>query len=396
MSRFQSYINTAKILIETYKGDRPLATFLKQFFAANKKYGSKDRRQISALCYNNFRLGFAGAKIPLDQKMLLATFLCDMWPSELMEEFKPEWNEQISQPLQKKLSIARLTFPLTDIFPFSNELSDNIEILEFCTSFLVQPDLFMRIRPQTRLSVLKKLERLRSPWKLMDEHCVRLTNSDRVEDLFILDKEVVIQDYNSQKVLDYLKTGEWHSQSLQNPKAELSVWDCCAASGGKSILLNDILNRKTMLTVSDIRAKIILILHRRFKKAGIKQYQYFIDDITSVDFKPGDLDFDMIICDAPCTGSGTWGRTPEQLCFFNPAAINEYCLLQKKIITSVLPHLQKGGLFIYITCSIFKNENERMAEFAVENFNCELLEMKLLKGYDKKADNMFVAVFRKL
>jgi 16S rRNA (cytosine967-C5)-methyltransferase len=174
------------------------------------------------------------------------------------------------------------------------------------------------------------------------------------------------------------------------------VWDCCAASGGKSVLLNDILSKKIDLTVSDIRATIILMLHRRFKKAGIKEYKYFIADITGAGFKPGDLDFDLVICDAPCTGSGTWSRTPEQLCFFKPSAITEYQQLQKKIVSSVLPHVKPNGLFIYITCSVFEKENEAIAELISQNFNCKLLQMQLLKGYDKKADNMFVAVFRKL
>ena len=61
-----------------------------------------------------------------------------------------------------------------------------------------------------------------------------------------------------------------------------------------------------------------------------------------------------------------------------------------------MPHLRTGGLFVYITCSVFKKENEYIADFIAENFNCTLLHQQLLKGYDKKADTMFVAVFRKV
>ena len=155
MSRLHSYNNNAKKLIETYNGEIPFAIFQKQFFAANKKYGAKDRRHISALCYNYFRMGFAGAAIAPHQKMLMATFLCDTEPSILMENLKPEWNEKISMPIKEKLAATESEFSLTDIFPFSNELSDGIETVEFCKSFLVQPDLFIRIRPKTSISVLK-------------------------------------------------------------------------------------------------------------------------------------------------------------------------------------------------------------------------------------------------
>ncbi|MEP7142575.1 MAG: Fmu (Sun) domain-containing protein [Ferruginibacter sp.] len=396
MSRFHSYINTAEKLIGIYKGDQPFAIYLKQFFAANKKYGSKDRRQIAALCYNYFRMGFAGAGIPPGQKMLIGTFLCETEHSELMENLQPEWNKQISRPLPEKLTAVSTQFSLTDIFPFYKELSDGIDPAEFCKSFLVQPGLFIRIRPQTRTSVLSKLERSKLYWRLVSEDCVQLNISDNVEDFFIIDKEVVVQDYNSQKVLDHLKNGDLQIDSIQGEsKLGLAVWDCCAGSGGKSILLNDIINRKIDPTVSDIRAGIILKLHQRFKKAGIKEYKYFIADISSPGFKPGEFDFDMIICDAPCSGSGTWSRTPEQLCFFKQPAIKENSSLQKTIITNALPCLRNGGLFVYITCSVFKNENEAIAGFITENFDCELLYLQLLKGYDKKADNMFVAVFRK-
>lgn len=397
MSRFHSYINTATKLIETYKGDKPFAVYIKQFFSENKKYGAKDRRQISSLCYNYFRIGFSEAGIPLNEKMLMGTFLCNQEPCDLLEKLAPEWNAKISLPLDIKIDSIKPAFSVTDIFPFAAELSDGISLVEFCKSFLAQPALFIRVRPQVSNAVFRKLEKSIFVYQLIGEDCIQLANSDKVEEYFILDKEVVVQDYNSQKVLDYLKE---HPQAVDsgdsNSKLNLSVWDCCAASGGKSILLHDIVNRKIDLTVSDIRADIILNLHRRFKKAGIKEYKYFIADITIPEFKPGELNFDLVICDAPCSGSGTWSRTPEQLCFFKKESIDEYNHLQKKIVSKVIPYLRKGGVLIYITCSVFKKENEMVSDFISEDLNCKLLHQQLLKGYDKKADNMFVAVFEKL
>ena len=397
MSRYHSHLNTAKNLIESYKGKIPFASFQKQFFAANKKYGAKDRSQISSLCFNYFRMGFASTGVPINQKLLTATFLCEQDSSEFLKNMRPVWNEKISLPLEKKLQLTKEEFYLNDIFPFINELSDGIEPGEFCKSFLRQPDLYIRIRPKTSVSVVKKLVRSKIKYQLHGEDCVQMPTSENVEDFFIIDKEVVIQDYSSQRVLNFLKTHLLLVDSLfPNPKLNLSVWDCCAASGGKSILLHDILRRKIDLTVSDIRAGTIHLLHQRFKKAFIKEYKYYIADITAADFKPRDFCFDIILCDAPCTGSGTWSRIPEQLCYFKPAEIEKYTTLQKKIITGVVPHLKKGGLFFYITCSVFKNENERMAAFIIENFNCKLLHLQLLKGYDKKADTMFVAVLQKM
>ncbi len=60
-----------------------------------------------------------------------------------------------------------------------------------------------------------------------------------------------------------------------------------------------------------------------------------------------------------------------------------------------LLNLQPGGSFVYITCSVFKKENEEVAIYIKENFHLQLKQMEVLKGYDKKADSMFVAVFEK-
>jgi len=105
--------------------------------------------------------------------------------------------------------------------------------------------------------------------------------------------------------------------------------------------------------------------------------------------------YDVILCDAPCTGSGTWSRTPEQLHFFDERKIESYAALQKKITSSVVPQLRPGGFFLYITCSVFRKENEEVAEFIKNNkVDLELIKMELLKGYDKKADTLFVALFQ--
>ena len=396
MSRFHSYINTAKKLVETYTGEIPFGIFLKQFFSTNKKYGAKDRRQISSLCYDYFRLGFAAKSISMEEKMLLGKFICEQEGSELMAQLRPGWNEQATLTPEEKLKAVKDVFSVTDIFPLARELSSDVDIDAFCKSFLVQPDVFVRIRPYTRVTALKKLERIKVPYQMLENDCVQLPSGTRLEDYFIIDKEVVVQDYNSQRVLNFLRdeqvqTGLNGSQS----KAGASIWDCCAASGGKSILVSDIFNKKLDLTVSDIRASIVLNLHQRFIKAGIKQYKYFISDVSEPDFAGIGSGFDVIICDAPCSGSGTWSRTPEQLVYFKKDTMQDYQALQKRIVTHVFPRLRSGGLFFYITCSVFKKENEETAQFIQESFGCEMLHQELLIGYHKKADTMFVSVFRK-
>ena len=216
---------------------------------------------------------------------------------------------------------------------------------------------------------------------------------------------------NSQRVGEFIKS------KIENRKSKIKVWDCCAASGGKSIMAYDLIPQ-IELTVSDIRPSIVHNLNNRLAEAGIKNYRSFVVDLSPspkgriekrspnseggrekasrtsqhINLSTNQL-FDLIIFDAPCSGSGTWSRTPEQLYFFKPEDITRYSNLQKKIASNVIPLIKQGGRLLYITCSVFKKENEEVVEFIKKQSGLTLVKMELLKGYDKKADTLFAALF---
>jgi len=254
--RQQSYLNSAKKILESYAGDIPFAAFLKKYFAANKKFGSTDRKQIAALCYHYFRLGNAAYQVSIEERLITATFLCEQSPNEFLAFHRPEWNVRTHKPVEEKIAIAQID--IRKLFPWADALSDEVDPVAFCSSFFTQPLFFLRIRPGQKKSVLRKLDDAGLPYSLVGEDCIALPNSTKIDSLLVLDKEVVIQDYNSQRVLNMLKDP---ASGIRYP---VSVWDCCAASGGKSLLAYDILNGKIDLTVSDIRESILSNLKKRF------------------------------------------------------------------------------------------------------------------------------------
>ena len=390
--RQQSYLNSATKIIGSYTGEGPFAAYLKKYFAANKKYGSKDRKQIASCCYNYFRLGKAPAASSIEEKILAGVFLCEHTPDEFLAFHKPGWNEMIDRSLAEKAAMTGIKTEA--VFPWADELSDGIDTSSFASSFFIQPDLFLRIRPGRKNTVLKKLDEAGIYYTMPAEGSIALPNSTKIDSLLELDKEAVIQDLSSQQVLNILKSPVSHI-----PHAA-PVWDCCAASGGKSLLAYDILDGKIALTVSDIRESILMNLRKRFTAAGINKYHSLIADLQTSNPNPDSYrdqtsNVDLIICDAPCTGSGTWSRTPEQLHFFKREMIKEYADKQKQIVSHVIPHLSANGMLIYITCSVFRQENEEVVNFIKEKFHLRLLQMELVRGYDKKADSMFTAAFVK-
>lgn len=328
--------------------------------------------------------------VSLEEKILTALFLCSNQSNEILEVLNPEWNAKIQLPLEKKLLIINSSLLIDSIFPWKEELSEGIDYEKFFHSFFVQPDLFLRLRPGREEAVKQKLQQAGIQFQSLTDTCLSLSNASKIDSIIEPDKEAVIQDYSSQQ------TGEFIKSAILIRKSKISVWDCCAGSGGKSIMAFD-LNTEIKLTVSDIRENILENLKKRFNKAGIKKYKSLILDLNKVNNQHSILNHQqsIIIADVPCTGSGTWGRTPEQLYFFDKSKIGEYASLQKRIVSNAISHFQPGGIFIYITCSVFKKENEENVEFITKNFQLKLMQMEVLKGYDKKADSMFVALLKK-
>jgi len=365
----------------------PFANWLKGFYAGQKKYGSKDRKHIAHLCYSYFRLGNAFSYLPVEERLLVGLFLSSTSSLFILQELKPEWNNRISASIQEKLSMLKATHEINKLFKWSVEISDEINHDEFALSFLIQPLLFLRIRPGQREKVINKLKKIDVPFEIKSEDCVALENGTKIEDIFQLDKEIVIQDFSSQQVVQGLK-------AAINEDELIETWDCCAASGGKSILLKDHFP-KVYLTVSDIRASIIHNLRNRFQRAGIHHYQSLVLDVSKPGFKM-DKSFDVIVCDAPCSGSGTWSRTPEQMYFFDQTKIQYYAGLQKQIAENASWYIKPGGFFLYITCSVFKQENEAVVEHLVKSTSMKLISATYHKGYHQKADTLFSALFQSL
>lgn len=381
-----SHLNTAAEIIGKYSGNLPFHLFIKDFFRQNKKYGSRDRKQITHLCYCYFRCGQAVKNKPLQQGITEALFLCSDQNNELLAAVQPVWNENVHASIKEKCALLNIP-PDLHIFSFDAELSNGINANDFNRSHLIQPGVFIRIRPGYLQTVSNKLEQAGIAFTLLQSHCISLPASLKIDELLQVNKEAVIQDYSSQR------TGEF-MQLLTAVRPGFNVWDCCAASGGKSIMAKDILG-DINLTVSDIRPAVLNNLKKRFSEAGITNYRISADDLTRPVTNHPKNGFDFIIADVPCTGSGTWGRTPERLSFFHEKEIDSYTRLQKKIVTTALHCLQSGGYFLYITCSVFKKENEDMAGFIQTNLSASLVKMEVLEGYNLKADTMFAALFKK-
>ena len=361
--KYDNQLRYAGNIISAYDGSVPLSGWLNQFFREHPQMGSKDRRTVSSLVYGYYRLG--QSQFPsIEQKILAAAAIMNTVPGF------PEYFG--TQPGEIDYSL---------VFPWQDQLSKEIDAKAFTASFLVQPDVFLRIRPGKRDIVLGKLQNAAVVYEETGSDCIAVVARTRIDQLLELDTEVVVQDRSSQETGKHLLN-----------TAPGAIWDCCAGSGGKSIMAYDLLDHP-MLLVSDLRPSILINLKKRFSAAGISDYRSFVSDLTKDNDNLPDRQLSLIIADLPCTGSGTWSRTPEQLFYFDPVRLQHYVGLQRKIISRLLNFSGSGIPVLYITCSVFAAENEEMTEFIKANSNLKLKAMELIKGYNVKADTMFAALF---
>lgn len=373
-------------VLESYPGDRPITKFLPEFFKKNKQMGSTDRRMASRLLYNYFRLGKAIVNKTKEERLFLAEFLCNSIDNPFLEHFRPDLNAKILLPLDEKIAFAEAHegLVLEEVFPFLKHLSEGVDSAQFLSSFFIQPDLFIRVNPKSLAMVLKTMENSSIDFKQIGNYTISMPNGTNLNNLFpdtsFTIKPYEVQDLSSQHTLNYFKPNRYEHW-----------WDACAASGGKSLLLFSE-QPDIKLVVSDIRESVLDNLDERFNAAGLKTYQKKIIDLTkNADPELHHYEFDGIILDAPCSGSGTWGRTPEMINQFEEFKIQGFQNLQKTIASNVLKYLKPGKPLIYITCSVFREENEEVVRHLQSDHSMKLESLELIKGYNKKADTMFVA-----
>jgi 16S rRNA (cytosine967-C5)-methyltransferase len=394
--KFDNLLRYAVRIIDAYSGEKPLHIWLKDFFRANPQMGSTDRKLVSEMVYCFYRPGHSLHSTGAAERILIGLFLCNDATAGVLEYLKPEWNAAVSKSVEDKIALLQMRFPdfsVDQIFPFSTLLSAGVDYVPFCLSFLKKPELFIRIRKGKEDIVPAKLREKGISFKeaapdhrLLFKAC-SFANGTRLDGVLDLNREAVVQDLSSQKTGSFLRLTD------RDPEKIIRAWDCCAASGGKSILLAD-LYPTLDLTVSDIRKSILENLRKRFSEARIVRYQSFEKDLTRVADLPKQT-YDLIVADLPCTGSGTWSRTPESLYFFDPESVGPYAERQKLILSNIVSCLKPGGTLVYITCSVFAAENEEVVNYISKVAELQPGSRQMITGYTENADSLFAATLKK-
>ena len=191
------------------------------------------------------------------------------------------------------------------------------------------------------------------------------------------------------------------------------VLDLCAAPGGKSTLIQSVISPESLLLSNEVIKTRVNILTENITKWGAANV--IVTNNDPKDFQRLQNYFDVIVVDAPCSGSGLFRKDPNAINEWSENNVTLCAQRQQRILADIVPSLKEGGVLIYSTCSYSKQEDEEIEDWLIQEFKVESLQLKVDQvwsivetvseisgayGYrfypDKvKGEGFFIAAFKK-
>lgn len=159
---------------------------------------------------------------------------------------------------------------------------------------------------------------------------------------------------------------------LTSPKPSDVVLDACAGAGGKTLHLAELMKNEGEIIAIDVERKRLDELHTRAKRAGVTIIRTMLHD----ELQPENFfsKADVVLVDAPCSGTGTIRRNPALKWSVNEALVNHYAEQQLKILEENSRYVRQGGKLVYATCSLLQQENEDVVNKFLETQKNFLLQ----------------------
>ena len=148
---------------------------------------------------------------------------------------------------------------------------------------------------------------------------------------------------------------------------KMSVADICSGAGGKSLVMADVMKNKGRILSLDTNKRRLDNAGVRFKRAGVHNVER---RLVKSDWSLEGLKkkFDLVLIDAPCSGIGTWSRSPDSRFNFNPEKLSDLIKIQSELLTKGSMMVAPGGKLAYVVCSFLPEEGiDQIKSFKKEN-----------------------------
>ena len=364
MQNSARYQAVAELIGEIFADRQPADNILNAYFRERRFIGSKDRKFISTEVWNIIRhrrrLEFEAQSSDIRKIMLVylkdsnfdETFAGGQYGMQPLTEEEETWLHNLQE------------IPYTEDVEAEcpRWLYDKIKDMTLLKSLNVSASADFRVNAKSRETVIQKMRDEGfdvvptpfSPIGIRAQERINLNNCMAFQDGLIEP-----QDEASQLVA-----------MLIDAKQDHRIVDYCCGAGGKSLALAYLLQNKGKIEAHDVDAKRMDALDERMRRLQIS-------NIVKVNTEQVKGDYDRFIIDAPCSGSGTWRRSPDAKFRLTPQKLQTLIKTQAEILNLAADKVKNGGEIVYITCSILEDENEsQIDDFILHHKDFELVNLK--------------------
>jgi 16S rRNA (cytosine967-C5)-methyltransferase len=382
-----------RIMVENESAEHFLAATLK----ANPKWGSRDRRFVSETVYEMLRYwrkwqAIAGIT-PETTDKVTPLQLWAMWAGYWLKdnEYLPPFTELQDSSIDQATLQANLA--TADELPLAvrESIPDWWDTLGSETHGKTWPKLLNALNKPAALylrantlqttakELLAALEEKQIEAVSAKNDAVRLEKRPKLTDLDIWKQGwCEVQDLGSQGIGAFTPV-----------KAGMTVVDLCAGAGGKTLHLAARMKNEGRIVACDVVDKKLAELANRCARAGVSIVESFLledDDLP-------DVLADVVLIDAPCSGSGVLRRHPETKWKLSKKRLGELERIQASLLKTALELVKPGGTLVYATCSIFRQENQDQIErFLAKQPAWKLKEEKTWLPSSADTDGFYAAI----
>ena len=258
--------------------------------------------------------------------------------------------------------------------------------------------------------------------KISTEECIKLLEKEgvHVEKAFYVENALEISGYDSLAFLESFEKGYFQVRDVSSmlvglaadPKPGDKIIDICAAPGGKSIHVADLLKGTGHVEARDLTDYKVSLIEENITRCEFENISAKRADALILDEAAKET-ADIVIADLPCSGLGVLKKKSDIKYRMGQSQIEELAQLQRDILKNAVTYVKSGGTLIYSTCTIAKEENDLQVDWILENLPLQLVSfegclceevlentdregvLQLLPGREK-TDGFFLAKFRKV
>ena len=350
---------------EIFKDKSPADGIINAYLRERKYIGSGDRRFIAEtewkIIRHRRRLEFEAQSS--DPRRILLVYLKDEDLDLIFGagEYAPTALSKEERNWLKKLNES--VYPPDVEAECPRWLFDKVGDMALLKSLNEPASADLRVNRGSRESVLQKLRGEGLYFAPTPYSPIGIRSSERVNlnnCIAYKEGEIEVQDEASQL-----------AAILCDVRPEHKVVDYCAGAGGKSLAIASLSGGRGKIEAHDVDWRRLEQIKPRLERLNIKN----VEPVREVKSR----DYDRFIIDAPCSGTGTWRRSPDAKFRLTPQKLSELNKIQSELLDIALKSTKTGGRIVYITCSILRDENEDIVNaFTARNPQVKHIDLKRL------------------